>query len=123
MQSEEVRVLIVDDVQDAAEMLACALQMDGYTVWTAYDGLRALSMIEEHTPHCVLLDIDLPGLDGNELCRWVRERYVDDIVLIAVSGWDIADRRVADGFARADHYLRKPVDLSDLRRMLPPIHS
>jgi CheY-like chemotaxis protein len=123
MDIDEVRVLVVDDVQDAADMLACALELDGYKVWTAHDGLEALALIEQHNPHCILLDIDLPGLDGNELCKRVRERYVDDIVLIAVSGWDIADRRVADGFARADHYLRKPVDLNDLRRMLPPLHA
>lgn len=123
MDPDEVRVLVVDDVQDAADMLACALELDGYKVWTAHDGLQALAMVEQHQPHCILLDIDLPGLDGNEICKRVRERYVDDIVLIAVSGWDIADRRVADGFARADHYLRKPVDLNDLRRMLPPLHG
>ncbi|HSW05478.1 response regulator [Aquabacterium sp.] len=122
MKTDEVRVLVVDDVPDAADMLAQVLELGGYTVWTAHDGLRALAMIEEHNPHCVLLDIDMPGIDGNELCRRVRERYVDDIVLIAVSGQDIEDRRVVEGFARADHYLRKPVDLSELNRVLPPVY-
>ena len=58
MDIDEVRVLVVDDVQDAADMLACALELDGYKVWTAHDGLEALAMIEQHNPHCILLDID-----------------------------------------------------------------
>jgi CheY-like chemotaxis protein len=118
---DEVRVVVVDDVVDAAETLACVLELDGYKVRTAHDGYRALAVIEEHKPHCVLLDIDMPGIDGSELAQRLRDRYGEDMVLIAVTGWGDEDLRISEAFARIDHYLRKPVDPVLLRRLLPPL--
>ena len=114
MSDDDVRVVVVDDVADAAEALAAALALDGYKVWTAKDG-------EAHRPHCVLLDIGMPGMDGNALTRALRERYGDDIVLIAVTGREHDDEGVSDTFARVDHYLKKPVDPDQLRKLLPPV--
>lgn len=121
MSQDEVRVLVVDDVADAAEALAEALELSGYEVQVAGDGARALALIEEQQPHCVLLDIGMPGMDGNELTRTLRDRYGDDIVLIAVTGREHDDERVTDTFARVDHYLQKPVDPDALRKLLPPV--
>jgi DNA-binding response OmpR family regulator len=116
---DDVRVLVVDDAADEAEPLAAALRVDGYSVSTALDGYRALAMVEGDLPHCVLLDINMPGLDGHELSRKLRSRYGDDIVLIAVTGWDLRDPRVAQVFDIVDHYLVKPVDQAALRKVLP----
>ena len=121
MNDDDVRVLVVDDVVDAAEALAETLAMSGYKVWIATDGAAALALVEEHKPHCVLLDIGMPGMDGNELTRTLRTRYGDDIVLIAVTGREHDDERVSDTFARVDHYLQKPVDPDQLRKLLPPV--
>ena len=121
MAEDDVRVLVVDDVADAAEALAETLEMSGYKVSVASDGARALALIETHQPHCVLLDIGMPGMDGNELTRTLRTRYGDDIVLIAVTGREHDDERVSDTFARVDHYLQKPVDPEVLRKLLPPV--
>ncbi len=121
MSRDEVRVLVVDDVADAAEALAETLGLSGYNVQVAGDGARALALIEDQQPHCVLLDIGMPGMDGNELARTLRERYGDDIVLIAVTGREHDDERVSDTFARVDHYLQKPVDPDVLRKLLPPV--
>jgi len=121
MNDDDVRVLVVDDVVDAAEALAETLALSGYRVWIATDGAAALALVEEHKPHCVLLDIGMPGMDGNELTRTLRSRYGDDIVLIAVTGREHDDERVSDTFARVDHYLQKPVDPDVLRKLLPPI--
>ena len=121
MSDDDVRVVVVDDVADAAETLAAALTLDGYKVWTASDGAAALALIETHQPHCVLLDIGMPGMDGNALTRALRERYGDDIVLIAVTGREHDDEGVSDTFARVDHYLKKPVDPDRLRKLLPPV--
>ena len=121
MNDAAVRVLGVDDVVDAAEALAETLAMSGYKVWIATDGAAALALVEEHKPHCVLLDIGMPGMDGNELTRTLRTRYGDDIVLIAVTGREHDDERVSDTFARVDHYLQKPVDPDVLRKLLPPV--
>ena len=121
MSDDDVRVVVVDDVVDAAEALAEALALSGYKVWIATDGAAALALVETHQPHCVLLDIGMPGMDGNELTRTLRSRYGDDIVLIAVTGREHDDERVSDTFARVDHYLQKPVDPDVLRKLLPPV--
>jgi CheY-like chemotaxis protein len=119
--SEEMRVVVVDDVSDAAETLACLLEMDGYKVWTAQDGHEALALIAEHLPQCVLLDIDMPGIDGFELSRRLRELYGEQMVLIAVTGWGDEDLRVSERFAHCDHYLRKPIDPGTLKLLFPTI--
>jgi CheY-like chemotaxis protein len=121
MSDDDVRVVVVDDVFDAAEVLAETLALSGYKVWIATDGAAALALVEAHKPHCVLLDIGMPGMDGNELTRTLRSRYGDDIVLIAVTGREEDDERVSDTFARVDHYLQKPVDPDVLRKLLPPV--
>ena len=121
MSQDDVRVLVVDDVADAAEALAETLELSGYKVQVAADGARALALIEKQQPHCVLLDIGMPGMDGNELARTLRQRYGDDIVLIAVTGREHDDESVSDTFARVDHYLQKPVDPDVLRKLLPPV--
>ncbi|MGZ8260188.1 MAG: response regulator [Caldimonas sp.] len=121
MSGDDVRVLVVDDVADVAEALAATLELSGYKVSVANDGARALALIEVEVPHCILLDIGMPGMDGNELTRALRDRYGDDIVLIAVTGREQDDERVSDTFARVDHYLQKPVDPDTLRKLLPPV--
>ncbi len=121
MNDDDVRVVVVDDVADAAEALAATLSLSGYKVWIAGDGAAALALVELHHPHCVLLDIGMPGMDGNELTRTLRASYGDDIVLIAVTGREHDDERVSDTFSRVDHYLQKPVDPDVLRKLLPPV--
>lgn len=123
MSEDEVRVVVVDDMPDAADTLACLLELNGYTVRVAHDGLQALKLIEEWPPVCVILDIDMPGLNGLELSTRLRQRYGDDIVLIAVTGWDKDDPRVAGTFTIVDHYLRKPVDPDIFRNIVPPAHG
>ncbi|HEY4080203.1 MAG TPA: response regulator [Burkholderiaceae bacterium] len=120
---DEVRVVVVDDVSDVAEMLACTLEFDGYSVKTAADGAQALAVIEAYRPHCVLLDIDMPGMNGCELSDRLRQRYGDDLVLIAITGWGDPGDRVSDTFSRFDHYIRKPFDPALLRKILPPISA
>ena len=121
MSDEDVRVIVVDDDREVAEALAAALEFDGYRVKIAGDGAQAMALVAEFSPHCVLLDVEMPGMDGDELSKRLREVYGDEIVLIAVTGGRDKDKRVHDTFARVDHYLRKPVDLRLLRRLLPRI--
>jgi CheY-like chemotaxis protein len=123
MENEEVRVVVVDDVKDAAETLAMLLSTDGYSVATALSGEEAILAIEKHSPHCVILDIAMPGIDGYELATLLRHRYNNDIVLIAVTGWSDREARVADTFAVVDHYFQKPVDPNHLRRLLPALRK
>jgi DNA-binding response OmpR family regulator len=113
------RVLVVDDVADAAEAMAELLELDGYEVRTARDGLHALQVTAEFRPHCVLLDIGMPRMDGFELAKLMRERFGDDIVLIAITGRAEENSRVSQTFDRVDHYFLKPVDPDELRKVLP----
>jgi two-component system, OmpR family, response regulator len=117
---DEVRVIVVDDYPDTAESLARALSLDGYTVWTAHDGASALALVAERKPHCVLFDVDMPGMDGFELAKVLRKNH-EDIVLVAVTGWSENDYRVKGSFVVADYYLKKPIDWDELRRALPPV--
>lgn len=119
--SDEVRVVVVDDVCDIAESVANVLKVDGYDVRTANDGLEALAVIEDFRPECVLLDIDMPGIDGKELSVRLRALYGDEMVLIAVTGWGVPDDGLSDAFAKFDHYLRKPLAPGTLRKILPPL--
>ena len=119
--ADEVRVMVVDDVADSAEVLALVLQMDGYTVRAANSAEAALEIVNEFEPLCVLLDINMPGMGGHGLARQLRSLYGGGIVLIAVTGEGRLDDRISDSFAQFDHYLRKPVDLALLKKVLPPV--
>ena len=116
----KARVIVVDDSVDTAEALACVLTLDGYSVRIAHDGAAAAALVETFAPHGVLFDINMPIMDGNELSKQLRERFGDDIVLIAITGEDSSETRVAAAFGRVDHYFRKPIDPKDLRRVFPP---
>ncbi len=118
---EETRIVVVDDVSDTAEALACLLQADGYIVKTATNGEQALALVDEFEPHCVLLDIDMPGISGLEVAAQLRARHGSNVVIVAVTGWGKADDRVSSVFADFDHYLRKPFDTTALRKVFNPL--
>ncbi len=120
MSREQVIVVVVDDSADAAESLAALLRLDGCEVHTAMSAPAALDLIARVRPHCVLFDIMMPEMSGDELCSHLRAQYGDDIVLIAVSGYSDDEPRVDKGFALADHYFVKPVDHVALSRLLRP---
>lgn len=122
MNPNEVHVLVVDDVPDAAQSLATLLELHGYTVQTANSGEEALRLVAEAPPLCVILDIDMPGrVDGLELSKQLRALHGTHIVLIAVTGWPEEDPRVAETFEIVDHYLQKPVNPVVFGKLLPPV--
>ena len=123
MSENDVRVLVVDDIEDAASSLALVLALNGYVARTANDGASALELTEEFLPHCILLDVNMPGIDGLELTRRLRDSYGDDIVLVAVTGACVEQARVAETFELVDHYLPKPIDMSKLEKILPRRHA
>ncbi len=120
MLSDEVRVVVVDDNEDSAESMAAVLRFSGCEVLTANSAPAALELIASYRPHCVLFDIMMPVISGDELCGRLRALYGDDIVLIAVSGFSESDPQVDKGFALADHFFTKPVDPRLLTQLLHP---
>jgi two-component system, OmpR family, response regulator len=119
--ADAVSVLVVDDAPDLTEAIGLALSMKGYSVRTACDGLGALVLIEQAQPHCVILDVRMPRLNGHAFARELRARYRDDIVLIAMSGFEPDDPAVKGTFEIVDHYLRKPFDFAELDKILPSL--
>jgi CheY-like chemotaxis protein len=117
---DEVRVLIADDNQDAAETLARLLRELQYEVRVATNGRSAYEIALEFQPQAGIFDLGMPGLTGYELARYVRlEPWGREAVLIALSGFaDHADRAKAD-HAGFTHYLAKPAEFSDLSQLLP----
>lgn len=119
---DEVRVLVVDDYQPAADAMAQSLQLDGYEVRIAAGGHEALDLAGRFHPHCVILDINMPGMDGCELAQRLRTAYGADMVLIAITGYGDHSQRVAQTLPLVDHFLNKPVDPVVVQRLLPPAH-
>jgi len=110
-----VRVLIVDDNVDAAEMLGRFLDLVGYQVRVAHSAKVALEMAREQAPHACFLDIGLPDMDGNELAKRLRELpEISSLVLVAVTGYGQDGDRQKTFEAGFDHHLVKPVDRDKL---------
>lgn len=98
------------------------LDLDGYTAWIANSGRAALALIEDVHPLCVLIDLQMPGISGAELTRRIRAKKGDDLVLVAITGSrDRGERDEAEA-SGIDHILSKPVDVAQLRRILPSLH-
>jgi CheY-like chemotaxis protein len=114
-----LRVLVVDDNQDAAESLVALLGMLGHAADVAHDGVQGLRMARERSPDLVLLDIGLPGMSGYEVARAIRaSRDLARTVLIALTGWGgQADQRQSQE-AGFDQHLTKPVSLEALEQAL-----
>jgi PAS domain S-box-containing protein len=113
------RFLVVDDSRDAAQSLALLLENLGADVHTATDGPAALDEVETYRPSVVLLDIGMPGMDGLEVARRVRQRTDSgELTVIALSGWGQDEDRRRSREAGVDYHMVKPVDLDELGRLL-----
>ena len=113
------RILVVDDNLDAADTLAELLQTWEHTVWQAHDGLAALKAVEEHRPEIVLLDIGLPGMDGYEVARRLREGALGQgLTLVALTGYGQASDRSRALEAGFDQHFVKPVDIDGLQKFI-----
>jgi signal transduction histidine kinase len=119
LAGDPIRVLIVDDNADAAEMLAAVVASLGHEVRLAHDGLTGLDLARRFAPHVALLDIGLPTLDGYELAARLRELPAcSDTTLVAVTGYGQPEDRERSRRAGFADHLVKPVDLATLRALL-----
>jgi PAS domain S-box-containing protein len=114
-----LRVLVVDDNVDSADSMALLLSLDGHETRTAFDGPGALAAAAEFLPQAVLLDIGLPGMDGYEVARRMRELPgLRNVLMIAITGYGQEDDRARSKAAGFDHHLVKPVDPDALSLLL-----
>jgi CheY-like chemotaxis protein len=113
------RVLVVDDNRDSAESLAMLLQLNGYEVRMAHDGLEAVAAAASFHPEIILMDIGMPGLNGYDTATRIRQQpRGSDILLIALTGWGQAEDRRRTREAGFNAHLLKPVEEETLMRVL-----
>ncbi|MGI4721637.1 MAG: ATP-binding protein [Janthinobacterium lividum] len=119
-----VRVLVVDDNADAAQMLATLLEAHGHAVSVEYDGTGGLARAVRERPEVMLLDIGLPDIDGHELARRLRASpETAQATLVALTGYGQSDDRERAYEAGFDRHLVKPADLSELLRILAAVRE
>jgi PAS domain S-box-containing protein len=113
------RILVVDDNEDVAESLAMLLRLSEHHVRVAHSGPAALELAKGFRPEVVFLDIGMPGMDGNEVARCLRQQPgLDGVALVALTGWGAAEDRRRSAAAGFDHHLVKPVEPGDLHTLL-----
>ena len=113
------KILVADDDQDSAESLALLFQMMGHDVRAAQSGLAAIDVAAEFRPDLIVLDIGMPGLDGYEVCRRIRQHdWAQTIVIAALTGWSRDEDRDRSEQAGFNHFLVKPVDPKALEELI-----
>jgi signal transduction histidine kinase/CheY-like chemotaxis protein len=113
------RILVVDDNIDAAESLAMLLKLSGHEVDIVHDGLKAVEGAATLEPEVILLDIGLPGLNGYEAARRIRQQQSNrPMTLVALTGWSQQEDRRLSAEAGFDAHLVKPVDFDVLTKLL-----
>ena len=113
------RVLVVEDNEDAAASLGELLSLWGHEIQTAHDGRHALAAARQWQPEVILLDIGLPGMDGYEVARHLREDpSTSRAVIVALTGYGQEEDRRRAHEAGFDQHLTKPVELEQLQNLL-----
>jgi PAS domain S-box-containing protein len=113
------RLLVVDDNKDAADSLATMLRLQGHEVRVVHSGAAALKTAASYRPDLVLLDIGMPGMDGYEVARRLRQQPgLENLRLAALTGWGQQQDRRRSAEAGFDHHLVKPVEPKTLEKLL-----
>jgi len=110
---DNIKILIVEDEQRLAEVLKMQLEDSGYDVDTAFDGYLGKQMVEENAYNLIILDINLPLINGYDLCKEIR-RTNNKIPIIMLTALSTPDNKVSGFDAGADDYVLKPFDLREL---------
>lgn len=119
-----LRILIVDDSPDAVTTMKLLLDVRGHDSRTAGNGSQALASFNEFHPHVILLDIGLPGMDGYEIAKCLRESEDgDQVKIIATTGYGRDEDRRRATEAGFDYYLTKPVNFRTLEELLQGIRG
>lgn len=115
------KILVIDDETDIIRLLSFRLAKEGFSVMTAQDGKTGLTMARTERPHLIVLDLTLPELPGEEVCKAIRED--DDealattpIIMVTAKMSDV-DRIIGKSIG-ANHYITKPFDVEDLLKKI-----
>lgn len=112
-------ILLVDDEPHVLRILRLALEKENYRVMTAYNGELALEIMEEYIPDILISDIDMPRMDGKELCRQIDERFPkrNFLIIVLTSRAERDYREWASSISNLE-FLEKPVSIRNLKQML-----
>ena len=112
-------IIIVDDEPHVIRILRLALERENYRVFTAYNGENALQILEEYYPDILITDIDMPRMNGKELCRQIDEKFPNrNFLIIVLTSRAERDLRMwASGIPNLE-FLEKPVSVTNLKKIL-----
>jgi two-component system, OmpR family, alkaline phosphatase synthesis response regulator PhoP len=110
MSENKFKILLVDDEIDILEFISYNLEKEGYTVFTAKNGLEAVKLAEMHLPHLIILDVMMPEMDGIAACEEIRKiPSLDNTVIAFLTARGEDYSQIAGFEAGADDYITKPV--------------
>lgn len=130
--SSKYKILIIDDEADIREVLSYNLEKEGYEVSMASGGVEGIKKAEKFQPHLILLDIMMPGMDGLEVCRKLREQEAfDDTIIVFLTARNESFTQIEALDSGGDEFITKPVRMDVLkshikaiiRRIKPEIQS
>lgn len=110
--STKTKILIVDDDENIAELVALYLEKECFDTKTVHDGVEAIAANDEYRPDLILLDLMLPGMDGYQVCREIRAKSNVPIIMLSAKG-EVFDKVLGLELG-ADDYLMKPFDTKEL---------
>ena len=117
-----LRILVVDDNVDAAHTLSLLLKATGHQVQAVHDGPTALAVARQYRPNLILLDIGLPGMNGFEVAKKVRQELeLGKVVLVAMTGYGQESDKLRSHEAGFDHHLVKPADFTEVKQILATV--
>ena len=116
-EAERLRVLIVDDNMDAAEALAALFAFDGAEARVEQDATNITDVMDAFDPMLVLMDLELPGLDGFEACRLIRREKGGNVYVAALTGWSREEDATRSREAGFDMHLTKPIGPDRLKQL------
>jgi len=114
MQTEQIRVLVVDDEESITGFIRMGLKAKGYAVETASDGLAGFRCAQSFRPHVVVLDVMMPGMDGLETCREIKRTLGTAVSVILLTAKGDVEDRVHGLDIGADDYMGKPFSFTEL---------
>ena len=104
-------ILVVDDNLDNRDLTRILLECEGYEVRLAEDAAQALGMFETYRPNLILMDVQLPGMDGLELTRRLRQKpALHDVIIVALSAYAMVAEKANALAAGCDGYITKPIN-------------
>jgi len=109
---EAGKIVVIDDEQSVREVVRAYLEKDGFTVFVAADGRDGLKLAERHQPDLIVLDLMLPDVSGEEICRDIRGR--SDVPILMLTAKASEDERIEGLLLGADDYLVKPFSPREL---------